>query len=526
MLEGTPGYPYGQNGLEDLTKIEESMKIRRETVEKLLQPDERLLSATVYPLLGSTQLGTSFTSPESFPGGMYARSLFTSDNLIHPHHRFKTLTKNIRERRTENVFMRYPLFQDQNTTRDPLPIPPVEGIRTPDIEPGYIYMDSMAFGMGNCCLQITFQCCNMQEAMLFYDSLSPLCPILLSISASAPIYRGYLSDWDARWNSIVGSVDDRTPTERGVDQEAPNDNVKSRTQKNEGNSVSKSRYDTIDCYISDTPKLKEAYHDTNMKKNEAVEKTLLEEGIPPRLAAHVAHLFIRDPLVIYRDKLLMDNNTHVDHFENIQSTNWNNVRFKPPPPNSDIGWRVEFRPLDLQYTEFENAAFTVFVVLMSRVISTFELNLYVPISKNDDNMQKAHLRNSVLTQKFFFRTDTSVNSKEEFGLYTTNEIMNGKTINDKKYPGLLELCEIYLDTITIEKNTRDKLSTYLTFLSKRASGELITPAAWVRKFVADHPDYKKDSVINHSINYDLMQAIHDISTGKNRPKEMYGDFVF
>lgn len=23
------------------------------------------------------------------------------------------------------------------------------------------------------------------------------------------------------------------------------------------------------------------------------------------------------------------------------------MRFKPPPPNSDIGWRVEFRPMEV-----------------------------------------------------------------------------------------------------------------------------------------------------------------------------------
>lgn len=24
------------------------------------------------------------------------------------------------------------------------------------------------------------------------------------------------------------------------------------------------------------------------------------------------------------------------------------MRFKPPPPNSDIGWRVEFRPMEVR----------------------------------------------------------------------------------------------------------------------------------------------------------------------------------
>lgn len=36
------------------------------------------------------------------------------------------------------------------------------------------------------------------------------------------------------------------------------------------------------------------------------------------------------------------------HFENLQSTNWNSLRFKnPPTEDSDIGWRVEFRPMDI-----------------------------------------------------------------------------------------------------------------------------------------------------------------------------------
>lgn len=38
----------------------------------------------------------------------------------------------------------------------------------------------------------------------------------------------------------------------------------------------------------------------------------------------------------------------VSHFENLQSTNWNTLRFKSPPStDTDIGWRVEFRPLDI-----------------------------------------------------------------------------------------------------------------------------------------------------------------------------------
>ena len=72
--------------------------------------------------------------------------------------------------------------------------------------------------------------------------------------------------------------------------------------------------------------------------------------------------------------------------QNIQSTNWQTLRFKPPPANSPIGWRVEFRPKEVQLTDFENAAFSVFVVLLSRAILHFNLNLYIPISKVSHNL--------------------------------------------------------------------------------------------------------------------------------------------
>ena len=70
--------------------------------------------------------------------------------------------------------------------------------------------------------------------------------------------------------------------------------------------------------------------------------------------------------------------------QNLQSTNWQTLRFKPPPPNSLIGWRVEFRSMEVQITDFENAAFSVFIVLLSRAILRLGLNFYIPISKVRD----------------------------------------------------------------------------------------------------------------------------------------------
>lgn len=126
-----------------------------------------------------------------------------------------------------------------------------------------------------------------------------------------------------------------------------------------------------------------------------------ERGIDDLLSKHISHLFIRDPIVIFSELVEQDDTTSTDHFEvrlhpvdviwiahivntvlqNIQSTNWQTLRFKPPPPNSSIGWRVEFRSMEVQMTDFENAAYAVFIVLLSRAIMSMNLNFYMPISK-------------------------------------------------------------------------------------------------------------------------------------------------
>ena len=40
-------------------------------------------------------------------------------------------------------------------------------------------------------------------------------PLMMALSAAAPIYRGFLTDLDCRWTIISQSVDDRTKTELG-----------------------------------------------------------------------------------------------------------------------------------------------------------------------------------------------------------------------------------------------------------------------------------------------------------------------
>ena len=79
----------------------------------------------------------------------------------------------------------------------------------------------------------------------------------------------------------------------------------------------------------------EQYNDIQLVYNEEYYQTMVKEGVDPVIARHVAHLFIRDPIPVNKEKLDQDDKEETDHFENIQSTNWQTMRFKPPPPSYD-----------------------------------------------------------------------------------------------------------------------------------------------------------------------------------------------
>jgi glutamate--cysteine ligase catalytic subunit len=117
--------------------------------------------------------------------------------------------------------------------------------------------------------------------------------------------------------------------------------------------------------------------------------------IDQRLAHHIASLFVRDPIPTfdYEHDKDFDNSAHTGHFENLQSTNWCSLRFKPPPSlTSTIGWRLEFRTMDIQLTDYENTALIVALTMVLNVFNHFDVNFIMPISKIDENMDRAHLR--------------------------------------------------------------------------------------------------------------------------------------
>ncbi|KAJ2485635.1 glutamate--cysteine ligase, partial [Coemansia sp. RSA 2320] len=176
MIEGTPGHPYNST-VHELINVEANMKKRREIVTRMMDRDEIILSVGSYPELGSGD----FLDPPHKANGEYSRSLFLPDEVINPHPRYRTLAGNIRERRGSKVTINMPIFYDQNTPYpfvDPT-IPYSRDLFPGDKEaregaalPGHIYMDAMGFGMGCCCLQITLQAPNVDQARRLFDQLA------------------------------------------------------------------------------------------------------------------------------------------------------------------------------------------------------------------------------------------------------------------------------------------------------------------------------------------------------------------
>ena len=141
MIEATPFAPYGDNGC-DLLLVERNMYQRRKVIESLLSEEEKLSTLASFPMMG---VGNNFIhNPLNnnnnllSPMGPIAKSQFIPDIMINPHPRFGALTQNIRLRRGKPVQIHVPIFRDINTPKNE----------------NSIFMDAMAFGMGNCCVQV------------------------------------------------------------------------------------------------------------------------------------------------------------------------------------------------------------------------------------------------------------------------------------------------------------------------------------------------------------------------------------
>ena len=116
---------------------------------------------------------------------------------------------------------------------------------------GQIHMDAMHFGMGNSCLQITYETQSVEHARYLYDMLIPFTPAFSALSQCSPVLKGKLSAYDFRWSTIEQSVDCRNKEEKDVNSEKY---------------IKKSRYSAVSHYLSDHEFILDTDNDTPFKK--------------------------------------------------------------------------------------------------------------------------------------------------------------------------------------------------------------------------------------------------------------------
>ena len=347
-----------------------------------------------------------------------------------------------------------------------------------------------------------------------YDQLAVLCPVMLALTAATAVQKGLLTDSDVRWMTISASVDDR------VDEEVPR--------------IPKSRYDSISSFIGQRSPDLGRYNDCPLQVDARALQALMKAGVDEVLARHLAHLFIRDPLVVYDGALGSEdcNSSHIpssDHFENIQSTNWQTVRFKPPPAGRpDIGWRVEFRVMEVSMSTFENAAFAVFVVLFARAIVMYNLHCYVPLSVVEINLAKAHRRDAVRERSFRWRVNIEDDGEAVIQPLLIKEIICGT--EDGSFKGIAHYVErVVHDTlenqpVTSKLESHEKsaetLLRYVEFVRRKANGELKTTAAFMREFVRGHHSYQNDSRVTPEIASDWLELASGMASRLSFPESL------
>jgi len=174
--------------------------------------------------------------------------------------------------------------------------------------------------------------------------------------------------------------------------------------------------------------------------------------------------------------------------------------------------------MDIQLTDFENTALTVAVGMIANLAGTFDLDFILPISKIDENMERAHDRDGLLSTKFWWKIpaegqepettpvatllenkfERSNSAQPEAGvteeqrkekdearyqeLYVWQILLGDESIGFKK--GLIPLCQEYMALKSWPVDKVAEIMHYLNFLADRAKGIVPTGATFIRQFVA------------------------------------------
>ncbi|OQE18640.1 hypothetical protein PENSTE_c017G05728 [Penicillium steckii] len=360
VVETTPVKPY-MGLLSDLTNVEDNMRKRRELINRYLPAQTHAIPLCIFPRTGVADTWTS--GPSNDP--MCSQP------------RYKLIAKNVYTRSQGGSKTWLPIYRDSMTKT-----PFLDDNNLEEKRENHVCLDQQDIGRGSCSIQTTFQAANETEARWLHDQLISLGPCLLAMTAATPIWKGIMVDTDCRWQRYGDLVDDRNSIEK--------DCLPPRWIWNQS-------------YLS-TEQPPELYDPESLKPmDSSLHQYLVNGGMDHFLADHFASILSRDPLILTEADTRNLNSSETNLFETLYGYVWNHVRFKPPTSDKGPGWRVEFRPMEIQLTDFNNAAFAIFSFLLARAIIFFHFNFYIPIDLVNESGASCQKRDAVLQERFWFR---------------------------------------------------------------------------------------------------------------------------
>ncbi|ETN36946.1 uncharacterized protein HMPREF1541_07933 [Cyphellophora europaea CBS 101466] len=476
MLETTPSRPFGSE-VTDVLKWQDDLAKRRRLVDAALPQNSRLVTLPYYPRYGAEEGSRRRPYSPAVEKNPVTWSSLVTDEHIASNARYLSILGNIVQKRGKKVEIHIPLYRD---VRTPWPWKDAKDAR---VRKNSIFMDSTLFGATGCSLQVTMQAKNLNEARRLHDGLVPLAPVMLALTAGTPVFRGLLADTDTRWACFEQSVDDRSPEE--VESGKP----------------ARSRVSSCTTYISQEANQYEHCHIQDLEHDPKVKKALQDGGMDELMAIHFAYLLARDPLFASSQDLKSADISRTTMCDGLLAGMYQTIRLKPAE-NEGAGWRVEFRPMESQVTDFENAAFCVFVILIARMIIESGHQFYVPLPDVEKGMVTACQRNAATEGRFTFRCNSIAEPTSRPGLLTANEIICGK---QGGFEGLMKLLSRGEASQHFSTEQWAQIEIYLRLVMQRTTGAAPTTAAWIRSLIDKHEAYKQDSVVPDRVVYDLVQ---------------------
>ena len=90
----------------------------------------------------------------------------------------------------------------------------------------------------------------------------------------------------------------------------------------------------------------------------------------------------------------------------------------------------------------------------------------------------------------------------------------------------MQMFEEFMKVCEWPAEQQEKTMSLLSFLVKRARGEINTGAKFLRDFITNHDKYEKDSKLNDDICFDLLKVLSSINDPDcEHRKDLLGEYA-